>query len=427
MKYVHVIGGGLAGPEAAYQIANAGIKVKLYEQRPQKTTGAHHSDKFGELVCSNSLKSNSLENACGLLKEEMRHLNSLIMKAADTSRVEAGQALAVDREGFAQIITNEIKNHPNIEIVYGEVEDIIKDEICIIATGPLTSQTLSIKLKSYFGNDDLYFYDAAAPLIYKDSIDFTKVYYKDRYDKGEASYINCPFTKDEFMNFYQELVNAQRAELHSFEKEIHFESCMPIEVMAKRGYKTLTFGPLKPVGLERPDGTRPYAVVQLRQDDAAHTLCNIVGFQTNLTYSEQKRVFSMIPGLENAKFARFGLMHRNTYLCSPKILKNTLVSKINNNLLVAGQLTGVEGYVESAATGLLAGINAIRIYKNLEPVVMPEQTMLGALCNYITTANINKFQPMNANYGILPFKDAKINLAMQSLASLKEWKEKWNI
>lgn len=424
--YIHVIGGGLAGCEAAYYIAQAGIKVKLHEQRPTKTTGAHHSDLLGELVCSNSLKSKSLENACGLLKEEMRQFHSLIMQAADANTVEAGQALAVDRDLFATFITKTISNHPNIEIIHEEVTEIF-DGISVIATGPLTSEALSSCLSQYFGNEDLYFYDAAAPLIYKDSIDMEKVYRKDRYDKGNADYYNCPFTKEEFMDFYNALISAERAKLHSFEKEIYFEGCMPIEVMAKRGYKTLTFGPLKPVGLEKPDQSRPFAVVQLRVDDAASTLLNIVGFQTNLTYAEQKRVFQKIPGLENARFARFGLMHKNTYLCSPKILNNTLVCKKNNQLLLAGQLTGVEGYVESAATGILAGINAVRIFQNLEPISLPPQTVLGSLCNYITTANEKKFQPMNANYGILPHKNDKMKIAEESLNALKGWIEKWNI
>lgn len=426
MDYINIIGAGLAGSEAAYQIAKRGIKVKLYEQRPISTTGAHHTDKFGELVCSNSLKSNSLENACGLLKEEMRTLDSLIIKSADMFKVEAGQALAVDRNHFADYITKVIKENPLIEVIYEEVTTIL-DGITIIATGPLTSAKLTKTLKEYFADRDLYFYDAAAPLIYKESIDFSKVYLKDRYDKGTADYINCPFKKEEFFTFYNELVNGERVELKEFEKEIYFEGCMPIEAMAKRGCKTLTFGPLKPVGLERNDGSRPFAVVQLRQDDAAKELYNMVGFQTNLTFKEQKRIFSMIPGLENAKFARYGVMHRNTYLCSPKILNNTLISKKNSNLLVAGQLIGVEGYVESAASGLYAALNAIRIYNNQEPLMFPKNTILGSLCNYISSASESKFQPMNANYGILPIKDDKIKLAQMSIESIKEWKVKWNL
>lgn len=426
MKYINIIGAGLAGAEAAYQLSKRKVHVRLYEQRPIKSTGAHHSSDFAELVCSNSLKSNSLENACGLLKEEMRLLDSLIIKIADENKVDAGQALAVDRDAFSKKITEILKNNPYIEVIN---EEIIKipEGISIIATGPLTSDMFAKELKAYFGDDDLYFYDAAAPLIEFSSIDLSKCYFKDRYDKGYGDYLNCPFTKEEFDKFYNELIHAERVELHTFEKEKHFEGCMPIEVLASRGPKTLTFGPLKPVGLEKEDGTRPYAVVQLRQDNAAKTLFNMVGFQTNLKYGEQKRVFQMIPGLENAKFARYGQMHRNTYLCSPKILNPTLVSKKNPYILLAGQITGVEGYVESAATGLFAAINAFRLLNNEESLKLPNNTMLGALCNYITSANPSKFQPMNANYGILLQKNDKIEIAKESLASLKEWIIKWKL
>lgn len=426
MKYINIIGAGLAGAEAAYQLSKRKVHVRLYEQRPIKSTGAHHSSDFAELVCSNSLKSNSLENACGLLKEEMRLLDSLIIKIADENKVDAGQALAVDRDAFSKKITEILKNNPYIEVIN---EEIIKipEGISIIATGPLTSDMFAKELKAYFGDDDLYFYDAAAPLIEFSSIDLSKCYFKDRYDKGNGDYLNCPFTKEEFDKFYNELIHAERVELHTFEKEKHFEGCMPIEVLASRGPKTLTFGPLKPVGLEKEDGTRPYAVVQLRQDNAAKTLFNMVGFQTNLKYGEQKRVFQMIPGLENAKFARYGQMHRNTYLCSPKILNPTLVSKKNPYILLAGQITGVEGYVESAATGLFAAINAFRLLNNEESLKLPNNTMLGALCNYITSANPSKFQPMNANYGILLQKNDKIEIAKESLASLKEWIIKWKL
>ena len=426
MKYINIIGAGLAGAEAAYQLSKRKVHVRLYEQRPIKSTGAHHSSDFAELVCSNSLKSNSLENACGLLKEEMRLLDSLIIKIADENKVDAGQALAVDRDAFSKKITEILKNNPYIEVIN---EEIIKipEGISIIATGPLTSDMFAKELKAYFGDDDLYFYDAAAPLIEFSSIDLSKCYFKDRYDKGNGDYLNCPLTKEEFDKFYNELIHAERVELHTFEKEKHFEGCMPIEVLASRGPKTLTFGPLKPVGLEKEDGTRPYAVVQLRQDNAAKTLFNMVGFQTNLKYGEQKRVFQMIPGLENAKFARYGQMHRNTYLCSPKILNPTLVSKKNPYILLAGQITGVEGYVESAATGLFAAINAFRLLNNEESLKLPNNTMLGALCNYITSDNPSKFQPMNANYGILLQKNDKIEIAKESLASLKEWIIKWKL
>lgn len=426
MKYINIIGAGLAGAEAAYQLSKRKVHVRLYEQRPIKSTGAHHSSDFAELVCSNSLKSNSLENACGLLKEEMRLLDSLIIKIADENKVDAGQALAVDRDAFSKKITEILKNNPYIEVINEEITKI-PEGISIIATGPLTSDMFAKELKAYFGDDDLYFYDAAAPLIEFSSIDLSKCYFKDRYDKGNGDYLNCPFTKEEFDKFYNELIHAERVELHTFEKEKHFEGCMPIEVLASRGPKTLTFGPLKPVGLEKEDGTRPYAVVQLRQDNAAKTLFNMVGFQTNLKYGEQKRVFQMIPGLEKAKFARYGQMHRNTYLCSPKILNPTLVSKKNPYILLAGQITGVEGYVESAATGLFAAINAFRLLNNEESLKLPNNTMLGALCNYITSANPSKFQPMNANYGILLQKNDKIEIAKESLASLKEWIIKWKL
>lgn len=421
MDYINVIGAGLAGSEAAYQIAKRGIKVRLYEQRPIHSSPAHHTDLFAELVCSNSLKSNSLENACGLLKEEMRNLDSLIMKVADQNQVQAGQALAVDRTLFASEITKILKNHPYIEVIYGEVKKI-PEGITILATGPLTSDLLAQHLKEIFNEESFYFYDAAAPLIYKDSIDMRKVYFKDRYDKGTADYLNCPFTEEEFFKFYENLVNGKTVELKNFEKEIYFEGCMPIEAMAKRGYKTLTFGPLKPVGLELENQKRPFAVVQLRQDDSAKELYNIVGFQTNLMFAEQKRIFSMIPGLENAKFARYGVMHRNTYLCSPRILNETLQCKQYPNLFMAGQMVGVEGYVESAATGILAAINAIHQYRNQSLILLPKNTMLGSLCYYISHAAVTKFQPMNANYGILATHRDKIKIAKESIEALTQWK-----
>ena len=426
MKYIHIIGAGLAGSEAAYQIAKRGYKVKLYEMRPNEKAKAHHSDKFGELVCSNSLKSNSLENAAGLLKEEMRHLDSLIIRSADLNSVPAGQALAVDRDLFADYITNEIKSNPNIEVVYGEVNEIPKDEIVIVASGPLTSDTLFEDIKKYVGDDDLYFYDAAAPLISKDSINMDIAYYKSRYDHGTSDYINCPFEKDEFFNFYYELIKGQRVELHSFEKEKHFEACMPIESIAMKGFKTLTFGPMKPVGLEKDENTRrPFAVVQLRQDNVSGDLYNIVGFQTNLTFKEQKRIFSMIPGLENVNIVRYGVMHRNTFINSPKCLSENLNLNEYPNIFFAGQITGVEGYVESAASGIVAAINAIRYMEEKELIPLPKETVLGSLLYYISHASAKHFQPMNANYGIVQSIDKdKIKIKDTSLLELEKWKSK---
>lgn len=426
MKTIHVIGAGLAGSEAAYQIAKRGYKVKLYEMRPSKKAKAHHTSLFSELVCSNSLKSNSLENAAGLLKEEMRHLDSLIIESADKHSVPAGQALAVDRDLFAEYITNIIKSHPNIEVINEEVNKIPIDEVVIVASGPLTSDVLFEDIKKYVGDDDLYFYDAAAPLISKDSINMNVAYYKSRYDHGTSDYINCPFEKDEFFNFYYELIKGERVELHSFEKEKHFEACMPIEAIAMKGFKTLTFGPMKPVGLEKDENTRrPFAVVQLRQDNVSGDLYNIVGFQTNLKFSEQKRIFSMIPGLENVNIVRYGVMHRNTFINSPKCLTQNLNLKEYPNIFFAGQITGVEGYVESAACGIIAGINAIRYIENKELVPLPKETVLGSLLYYISHASEKHFQPMNANYGILQTLDKdKLKIKDKSLEEIEKWKEK---
>lgn len=398
-----VVGAGLAGSEAAWQIACRGIRVKLYEMRPVNNTPAHHTDKFGELVCSNSLRSNQLENAVGLLKEEMRRLGSLIMECADKKALPAGGALAVDREGFSQEITDKIINHPNIEIIREEILEIPQNDYVIVATGPLTSEKLSASIGRMMDNDYLYFYDAAAPIITYESIDQVKVFRASRYDKGDSDYINCPMTEEEYLKFYNELVHAEVAPMKSFEKEVVFEGCMPVETMAKRGSKTLLFGPLKPVGLVDPRTEKqPYGVVQLRQDNKEGTLYNIVGFQTHLKWSEQKRVFSMIPGLENAEFVRYGVMHRNTFINSPKVMRPTLQFRDNNKLFFAGQLTGVEGYVESASSGLVAGINMARVIKGMEPVVFPETTAHGALCRYITDSTIKIFQPMNVNFGIFP-------------------------
>ena len=405
---VNVIGAGLAGSEAAWQIANRGVKVRLYEMRPVKQTPAHHTENFAELVCTNSLRANQLTNGVGLLKEEMRQLNSVVMQAADKHNVPAGGALAVDRDSFSKAITTAVKNHPNIEVITEEVTSI-PSGLTVVATGPLTSDLLAKEIVKFTGDDGLYFYDAAAPIVAKDSLDMDKVYLKSRYDKGEAAYLNCPMTEEEFNAFHKELVNAEMAELHDFEDEKFFEGCMPIEEMASRGAKTMLFGPLKPVGLEDPKtGKEPFAVVQLRQDNAVGDLYNIVGFQTHLKWGEQKRVFSMIPGLENARFVRYGVMHRNTYLRSPEMMTATYQTKARSDLFFAGQMTGVEGYVESAASGLYAGINAARLALGQEPVVFPTETMMGAMAHYITHASKKNFQPINANFGIVPRLKQKI-------------------
>lgn len=405
---VNVIGAGLAGSEAAWQIANRGVKVRLYEMRPVKQTPAHHTENFAELVCTNSLRANQLTNGVGLLKEEMRQLNSVVMQAADKHNVPAGGALAVDRDSFSKAITAAVKNHPNVEVITEEVTSI-PSGLTVVATGPLTSDLLAKEIVKFTGDDGLYFYDAAAPIVAKDSLNMDKVYLKSRYDKGEAAYLNCPMTEEEFTAFHKELVNAEMAELHDFEDEKFFEGCMPIEEMASRGAKTMLFGPLKPVGLEDPmTGKEPFAVVQLRQDNAVGDLYNIVGFQTHLKWGEQKRVFSMIPGLENARFVRYGVMHRNTYLRSPEMMTATYQTKARSDLFFAGQMTGVEGYVESAASGLYAGINAAKLALGQEPVVFPPETMMGAMAHYITHASKKNFQPINANFGIVPRLKQKI-------------------
>ena len=401
-KKVIIIGAGLAGSEAAWQLAKRGVKVDLYEMRPKKMTPAHKTENFAELVCSNSLRANNITNAVGLLKEEMRRLDSLIIKCADATQVPAGGALAVDRDKFSQMITETIKTHPNINVIEEELLTIPKgDYPVIVATGPLTSDSLSKDIRNYTKQDGLYFYDAAAPIIEKDSIDMEKVYLKSRYDKGEAAYLNCPMTKEEFTNFYNELITAEAAPLKEFEKEIYFEGCMPFEEMAKRGEKTLLFGPMKPVGLEDPKtDKRPYAVVQLRQDNSEGTLYNIVGFQTHLKWGEQKRIINMIPGLENANVVRYGVMHRNTYLNSPQLLEKTYKLKEENNIYFAGQMTGVEGYVESAASGIVAALNALFNQEGKE-IIFPTETMIGAMANYIVDSTTKNFQPMNANFGLI--------------------------
>ncbi len=499
--YITVIGGGLAGCEAAYQIAKKGIKVKLYEMKPEVYSPAHTNECLAEIVCSNSFKSDLLTNACGLLKEELRRLDSLLIKIADETKVPAGQALAVDRERFSKRVTEEIENDEFIEIVRKEVvsthsdvykkvekndnlecnettlnndtnkvflEDLINDGIVIIATGPLTSDSLSEGIKKLTGENELHFFDAAAPIVNKDSINFDIAFYGDRYDeekkkdeevedwqkrikaKNEGSYINLPMSKEEYERFYNELINAELTELHEFEKGDIFEGCMPVEVMAKRGIDTLRFGPLKPVGFDDPrTGKRPYALVQLRQDNSEATMYNMVGFQTNLKWGEQKRVFSLVPGLENADFIKYGVMHRNTFINSTKLLDNTYNFKKNTNIYFAGQITGVEGYVESISSGLVAGINAVNKFvninqekkenneenkenkldnknANIDKIEFSEKTAIGALAKYISTPN-DKFQPMNANFGILPELDNKIKdkkkrytmLAERALEELK--------
>ena len=401
-KKVIVIGAGLAGSEAAWQLAKRGVNVDLYEMRPKKMTPAHKTQNFAELVCSNSLRANNITNAVGLLKEEMRRLDSLIIKCADATQVPAGGALAVDRNKFSEMITDTIKNHPNINVIEEELTQIPKGDIpVVVATGPLTSDALSQDIRTYTKQEGLYFYDAAAPIIEKDSIDMNKVYLKSRYDKGEAAYLNCPMTKDEFFNFYNSLITAEAAPLKEFEKEIYFEGCMPFEEMAKRGEKTLLFGPMKPVGLEDPKtDKRPYAVVQLRQDNSEGTLYNIVGFQTHLKWGEQKRIINMIPGLENANIVRYGVMHRNTYLNSPQLLEKTYKLKEEKNIYFAGQMTGVEGYVESAASGIVAALNALYNQEDKQ-IIFPTETMIGAMANYIVDNTNKNFQPMNANFGII--------------------------
>ena len=449
--YITIIGGGLAGCESAYQIAKRGIKVKLYEMKPVKFSHAHSNKDLAEIVCSNSFKSNLHTNACGLLKEELRYLDSLLIRIADETQVPAGQALAVDREMFSKRVTEEIKKNPLIEIINEEVTDIeekSKEGIVIIAKGPLTSDGLAKEISKITGEDKLYFYDAAAPIITKDSIDFDIAFFGNRYEQEKGknetieewkkrletaqdfSYINLPMDKEEYEKFVKEIINAEVVTLHEFEKREIFEGCMPVEIMANRGKDTLRFGPLKPVGFDNPrTGKRPYAVVQLRQDNKEGNIYNMVGFQTNLKFGEQKRVFTMIPGLENAEFIKYGVMHRNTYINSTKLLDNTYNLKENKNIFFAGQITGVEGYVESISSGLVSAINACAMYKNEDKIIFPENTIIGALAKYISTKN-DKFQPMNANFGILPELDEKIRdkkerygkLGDRSLCTLKNKK-----
>ena len=419
-KIVKIIGAGLAGCEAAYQIAKRGIKVELYEMKPKKFSPAHSDENLAEIVCSNSFKSNLKTNACGLLKEELRMLGSLLIRVADEVRVPAGQALAVDRELFSKRITEELEKMDNVKIIREEVTQINVDEYTIIATGPLTSDDLYNEIQKIIKEDSLHFYDAAAPIIEKSSIDMDIAFYGDRYGKGDGSYINLPMSEEEYKDFYDSLVSAEVVELHEFEKREIFEGCMPIEVMAKRGIDTLRYGPLKPVGFTDPrTGNRPYAIVQLRQDNATKSLYNMVGFQTNLKYGEQKRVFSKIPGLENAEFVKYGVMHRNTFINSTKLLDETFNMKNNNKIYFAGQITGVEGYVESIASGLVAGINIVHQIEGKEKLTFDSRNMIGALSKYISTEN-DKFQPMNSNFGILPPLDIRIKDKMERYEKMSE-------
>lgn len=428
MERVTVIGAGLAGCEATWQLIKRNIPVRLVEMRPKKESPAFHTDRFAELVCSNSLRSNAMNNAVGILKEELRQMDSLIMKSADMHAVPAGSALAVDRETFSQYITDIIKNHPLVEVVNEEMTSLPEGP-CIIATGPLTSDTLAKAIHDFAAEDTFHFYDAAAPIIEKDSIDFSKAYYKSRYDKGEASYINCPMNADEFEVFYDALIHAECVNLHDFEKETYFEGCMPIEEMARRGKKTMLFGPLKPVGLEKDKDSHPVAVVQLRQDNVAASMYNIVGFQTHLTWPEQRRVFALIPGLENLKITRYGVMHRNSYLSSPVVLKETYQSKKRDDLFFAGQLTGVEGYVESCASGLIAGINMALYMQGKEPICFGNTCVMGSQAYYITHCDAKHFQPMNANFGIMHLNEKckkherKEKFASQALARIAQIKD----
>lgn len=424
---VDIIGAGLAGSEAAYQLAKRGIKVRLFEMRDKKLTPAHHSDQFAELVCTNSMRSNEITNGVGLLKEEMRILDSLIMKSADQHQVPAGSALAVDRDGFSKAVTDKLRSMPNIEVHNEEVTSI-GDNYTIIATGPLTSDNLAKEIKELTGQDQLSFFDAAAPIISSEGIDRNIVYEKSRYDKGEAAYLNCPMNESQFKTFYDALINAETASLHDFEDNKYFEGCMPVEEMASRGEKTLLFGPLKPVGLEMPNGELPTAVVQLRQDNVAKTMYNIVGFQTHLKWGEQKRVFRLIPGLEHVEFIRYGVMHRNTFLNSPNLLNSNYQLKSDQKIYFAGQITGVEGYIESAGSGLFA---ALSLFKQLngETLEVDPKTMIGAMGNYISSADQKYFQPMNANFGIVAPLDKKIRnkkerrevMAKRALDLVKSW------
>ena len=429
---VTVIGAGLAGSECAWQLAQRGIDVTLCEMKPEKMTPAHHTEHFAELCCSNSLRSDQLENAVGLLKEEMRRLDSLILSCADATRVEAGGALAVDRHGFAALVTEKVRSHPRITVVPGEVTEIPEGEV-VIASGPLTSDAFAERLQALLGEDsDLHFYDAAAPLVSAESVDMDKAWFGSRYDKGTADYVNCPMNQEEYDAFWEALTTAQEAEVHGFEDSKVFEGCMPVEVMARRGHDTLLYGPLKSRGLDDPrTGRWPYAVVQLRRDNADGTVYNLVGFQTHLRFPAQKRVFSMIPALHDAEFLRYGVMHRNTFLNSPRLLDRYYRFKADPRISFAGQMTGVEGYVESAASGFLVGVETARRLRGMEPVNFPQETAIGALGLYISNQSITQFQPMNINFGIIPPLDHRVKgkrnknaeLSQRSLAVIEQIKE----
>lgn len=427
MKKVTVIGAGLAGCEAAWQLANKGISVTLIEMKPLKKTAAHKLDSFAELVCSNSLKAARIDSAAGLLKEEMRRLGSVCLSVTDKCAVAAGGALAVDRDIFSSLITEKIKSHPNITVVSEVVEKIPNQGITVVATGPLTDDALALDIASYTQSGNLSFYDAAAPIVAADSIDMSIAFTASRYGKGTDDYINCPMNKEEYEAFYNELVAAESALLHEFDKSVTvYEGCMPIEILAKRGHDSIRFGPLKPVGLTDPrTGHRPWACVQLRRENSQGTMYNIVGFQTNLKFTEQKRVFSMIPSLANAEFVRYGVMHRNTFINSPKILGKNLSLKKNESIFFAGQLSGVEGYMESAASGIIAGINAAAYILGEKPLILPEYTMIGALLNYITDETVQNFQPMGANFGILPPLKEKIRDKRERYEALSNRSLSW--
>lgn len=433
MNKVHVIGAGLAGCEATWQLVKRNIPVILHEMRPKVKSPAHKTGNFAELVCSNSLRANNIDNAVGLIKEEMRQLDSLIMAMADLHKVPAGGALAVDRDEFSKSMTEKLKNHPLVQLENEEVTDLNKfDGIVIVASGPLTSPALSQNIQNIINEEYLHFFDAAAPIVTAESLDYSKIFKASRYDKGDADYLNCPFyTKEEYIAFRNELVTAEKTELHDFDKKIFFEACMPIEEMAERGEDTIRFGPLKPVGLiDKKIGKEAYAVVQLRQDNAVASLYNIVGFQTHLKWGEQKRVFSMIPGLEKAEFVRYGVMHKNTYINSPKVLNHSFNLKSNSNIYFAGQMTGVEGYVESAASGLMVGIHVVRKILGQEPIEFPKETALGSLCHYISDERIENFQPMNINFGLMPNLEYKTRkkreknmlISQRALEILKKFK-----
>ncbi len=423
---VTIIGAGLAGSEAAYQLAKRGVKVKLYEMKPIKFSPAHKNTNFAELVCSNSLKSKELTTSSGLLKKEMEMLDSLIIKSAYETAVSAGGALAVDREKFAEKITSVLKSFDNIEIIHEEVSKIPESEIVIVATGPLSSDAIVKDLQSKINSEYLYFFDASSPIVTAESIDMNIAFVGDRYGKGNGDYINCPMNKQEYLNFYNELIKAESVKLHEFENKKVFEGCMPVEVMAKRGEDSIRFGPLKPVGLANPHkDEKPYAVVQLRKEDNENRLYNLVGFQTNLTFPEQKRVFSMIPGLEKADFVRYGIMHRNSYVNAPTVLTNTFALKANKNIFIAGQLSGVEGYLESTASGLVAALNVYQMLNNKKPFILSPKTMIGAIINYIINASPSGFQPMNSNYGIIEpldirVKDDKLKKQMYADRAIEE-------